>query len=276
MIVLRFGKAGRLAKICDTAIQIAHPDAVVYTANRAGEFVADRAPIGLAKYACVETLLQRHPAAKVVLLDASVDHSSTANLVAHEKFKRNIISSLHSANVLEKAVGFSSGITMMNTTRIHASAQHMLEYRGQKLAQETLFNTLACPVFIPNIFTLVGPITYATQSAAWAQILKARLLRSSGVVLNEPEAKKAWTSEFRVFRSVLDFLAAPAPLSTKGPLVNGEFTLSEIGKGAYLNLTELAYNTSNISGWLEGDYVPESYATDHQSVYDELIRSLYQ
>lgn len=276
MIVLRFGKSGRLARICETAIQLATPSATVYTVNRAGEFVADQVVTGLAKHGSVESLLLAHAAEKVILLDTSVDHSSTANLVAHETFKRNVISTLHSNNALEKAIGFSSGITLMDSARIHVSAQHMLEYRSQKLAQEALFSALACPVFIPNIFTLVGPITYATQGAAWAQILKARLLRSPGIVLNEPGAKKAWTSEYRIFRSVLDFLAAPAPLSTKGPLVNGKFTLSEIAKDAYLDLPELAYTTGNVAGWLDGDYVPESYATDHQSVHDELIRSLYQ
>ncbi len=258
------------------AIQLVVPSAAVYTANRAGEFIADQDATGLAKHGTVESFLKAHAAEKIILLDSSVDHSSIANLIAHETFKRNVISTLHSSNALEKAIGFSSGITMVDAARIRASAPHMLEYRSQKLAQEALFSSLACPVFIPNIFTLVGPITYATQGAAWANILKARLLRSSGIVLNEPGAKKAWTSEFRVFRSVLDFLAAPAPLSTRGPLVNGDFTLSEIAKGAYLDLPELAYSTGNVAGWLDGDYFPESHATDHQSVHDALIRSLYQ
>lgn len=276
MIVLRFGSTGRLARICNTALKLAAPTATVYSANRAGEFVPVQDAAGLAKHGSVASLMQAHAAEQVILLDTSVDHSSTANLVAHEAFKRNVIATLHSHNALAKAIGFSSGITMVNVSRIQPTASHMLEYRTQKIAQEKLFDELACQVFMPNIFTLVGPITYNTQGAAWAQILKARLQGSPGTVLHEPDTKKAWVSEFRVFKAVSGFLAEPAPLSIKGPLVDGVFTLSEIAKTAYLPLPVLAYTTGNAAGWLFGDYIPELNATGHQTIHEELLRALSQ
>jgi hypothetical protein len=276
VIVLRFGKSGRLARICEMAFKLAAPSAIVYTASRAGSFVLDDVTSSYIRHDSVESLLQMYPAERFVLLDTSVDHSSTANLVVHEAFKSGVITTLNRRNTLAMVLGFSSGITMVDVSRISDAASHMLEYRNQKLAQETLFHALTCPVFLPNIFTLVGPITYATQGAAWANILKARLRRASDIVLNEPHAKKAWTSEFQVFKSVLDFLAEETPKSIFGPLVNGVFTLSEVASGAYLRVPALKYSIGDGSGWLDGDYVPSSYVERHQSIIDELIRSLCQ
>ena len=276
MIILRFGKFGRLAQICEMAIKLAVPWATVYTANRVGEFVRDDVFSVQPLCHTVESLLKAHSAERFVILDSSVDHSSTANLVKHEAFKRDAITTINNHNLLAMAIGFSSGITLVDASRISDAAPHMLEYRNQKLVQEALFNSLECPVFLPNIFTLVGPISYATQSAAWAQILKARLLRSPCVALNEPYAKKAWTSEFRVFKTVLDFLTEETPRSIRGALVNGVFTLSYVATEAYLSVPALPYSNGSGSGWLTGDYLPKSPIAEQQPVGEELIRSLYQ
>ena len=138
-----------------------------------------------------------------------------------------------------------------------------------------MFSDLSCPVFIPNIFTLIGPVTYSTQGAAWAQILKARVERSSGIILNEPNAKKAWTSEFKVFSSVVDFLAADEASSTQGPFFCGDFSLSEIAKCSFLNLPELNYKIGSVKGWLEGDYLPNILPSEKINLPDELARSFY-
>lgn len=256
------------------AIQLAAPSATVYTANRQGTFLRDGAPSAHARHGSLDLLLQAHPARQLVLLDTSVDHSSTENLVAHEAFKRDVVTTLRQRDALGMAIGFSSGITQVSSLRVSDAAPHMLEYRNQKLAQESLFNTLACPVFLPNIFTLVGPITYATQGAAWAQILKARLLRSSCVALNEPHAQKAWVSEFQVFKSVVYFLAQAAPQSVKGPLVNGVFTLADIACGSYLPVPPLVYAAGGGTGWLDGDYLPASPVAEVHPIGEELLRSL--
>lgn len=275
MIVLRFGKSGRLAQICETAIKLAIPSAIIYTANREGEFLIGDGLTDHSRHKTLDSLLQVHPSTKLVLLDTSVDHRSTTNLIAHETFKREVIASLDRRNALSVAIGFSSGITLVDAHRISDAAPHMLEYRNQKLAQESLFGALTCPVFLPNIFTLVGPITYAAQGAAWAQILRARLLRSSNVELNEPQAKKAWTSEFQVFKSVFGFLTEKIPDDINGPLVDGVFTLSDIASGAYLPIPALAYSVGSATGWLNGDYLPPAPITEHHSIGDELIRALY-
>jgi hypothetical protein len=272
VIILRFGKSGRLARIFQTAIQLAHPSARIYTSNRASEFVADADAI---RHTTLDSLLYANPGEKFLWLDASIDHSSTENLIAHEAFKRQALSTLSSHQLLNSAIGVSSGITLIPVKRIQISATHMLEYRDQKLAQERQFASLACPIFLPNLFTLVGPITYASQSAAWAQILKARIVRAANTVLNEPQTRKAWTSEFHVFQTVLNFLTATAPMSSTGTLVSGAFTLADIAGDDRLPLPPLAYSIGSGAGWLNGDYLPpEMPSGSHSSIQDALLRSI--
>ncbi len=258
------------------AVKIAQPHATIYTVNRAEELVATGDRPVTHPHASLESLLRSGNSQPVTLIDASVDHSSTTHLIKHETFKRALVHSLEKSGALKKAIGFSSGITLVDASRIKADATHMLEYRAQKLAQEALFITLTCPVCIPNLFTLVGPITYATQGAAWAQVLRARVQGAPNVILNEPEAVKAWVSEFRVFQTVLNFLSSPAPTSTRGALVDGTFTLAEISCAPYLELPELTVNKGEASGWLDGPYIPPDLPTGCLSVQQELLRSLYQ
>jgi len=272
VIVLRFGKSGRLARICEAAIQLAHPNALIYTANRAREFVADADAI---RHSTLDSLLEANPVEKFLWLDASIDHSSTENLIAHEAFKRETLCNLSSHQRLDRAIGVSSGITLIPATRIKTSAMHMLEYRQQKIAQEQQFAGLACPTLLPNLFTLVGPITYASQSAAWAQILKARIVRTADTVLNEPHFRKAWTSEFHVFQTVLNFLTTTTPMFCTGALVSGAFTLADIASDEILPLPPLAYSIGSASGWLDGDYLPQEMPLgDHSSIQDALLRSI--
>ncbi len=275
MIVLRFGKTGRLAKICETATKLVFTSATFFNVNRAGEFVAEHDVTCQTKYSTIEALLCAHKQEKLILVDASIDHSSIENMVIHEVFKRNLIDKLNEQKALFKAIGFSSGITLIDSNRIRTSAIHMREYRIQKIEQEVLFESIHCPVFIPNIFTLIGPITYTTQGAAWAQILKARVERSSGIILNEPNSKKGWTSEFKIFRSLINFLATDSPLSTQGPLLCGDFSLSEIAKCSFSNFPELHYKIGNVEGWLDGDYLPGTLSIEKLSLTDELTRTLF-
>jgi hypothetical protein len=221
-------------------------------------------------------VLERLKGQPVTVIDASVDHSSTANLLAHEAFKKTVLLGLRDHGVLARAVGFSSGITLVGADRIQASAQHMLAYRAQKLAQESLFDTLNCPVLLPNIFTLVGPITYATQGAAWAHILKARVLRTATASISEPQVKKAWTSEFRIFQQVLQFLVDPTTTSMRGALVDGDFTLADIASAPYIGIPALAYTTEGPPGWLQGDYLPPGDQVQSTSIHGELLRCLCQ
>ncbi len=272
MIILRFGKSGRLARICETAIQLAHPNACIYTANRASEFVADA---DATRHTTLDSLLDANLGERFLWLDASIDHSSTENLISHEAFKRRTLSTLSSHQLLDRAIGVSSGITLIPAIRIQTSAAHMREYREQKLAQERQFASLACPILLPNLFTLVGPITYASQSAAWAQILKARIVRAADTVLNEPHTRKAWTSEFHVFQTVLNFLTAITPMSRTGALVSGAFALADIAGDDILPLPPLAYSIGSGAGWLNGDYLPPEMPTgNHSSIPDALLRSI--
>jgi hypothetical protein len=252
-------------------VRLAHPGKAVISATRSGTFLAED---GQVEWSSVEAVLQAHPKANVLVLDASVDHSSVAALIAHENFKRDSISTLNSQERLWRAVGISSGITLIDTARIQPAATHMLEYRRQKLAQGALFGNLYCPIFLPQLFTLIGPITYAGQSAAWAHILKARLQRAGTFVLNEPHAGKAWASEFDVLRRLLDFLSAQVPANDTKPLVSGVFTLAGIAAGERLPLPPLTYTQGADQGWLSGDYLPPTPLHHPQDITNELLRSL--
>lgn len=271
MIILRFGTSGRLAGICRTATRVTHPDCPVVAMSRECGF---RCEDGGQEYGHLEAVMQAHPSEAFLVVDASVDHGSAEALVAHERFKRDCIAMLGRRRLLWRCVGFSSGITAIDAARVRPSATHMLEYRRQKLLQQELFTSLGCPVFLPSLFTLVGPRTYAGQKAAWAQILRSRLEREKGVVLNEPHYRKAWASEFEVLRRLLRFLAAEQPASVTGPLVEGDFTLHEIACGEKLPMPVIDYATGNGEGWLCGDYLPATTLSEPQDVTDELLRAM--
>jgi hypothetical protein len=216
--------------------------------------------------------MRAYPGEAFLVMDASVDHGSSEALVVHEKFKRDCIATLARRGLLWRCIGFSSGIAMIDAGRVRPSATHMLEYRRQKLLQEELFATLKCPVFLPRLFTLVGPRTYASQNAAWAQILRHRLDRTTGVVLNEPHARKAWVSEFEVWRCLLRFLAREQPVSVTGPLVLGDFSLHEIATGHGLPMPAVDYAIGSGEGWLCGDYLPLTPLHETLDTTDELLR----
>lgn len=271
MIILRFGTSGRLAGICRTATATAFPDWPAVALTRGGEFVRDD---GADRYGSCDAVVDAHPDEQFLVIDASVDHGSSQALAVHESFKRDCIAALGRRALLWRCVGFSSGIAMVEAARIRSSAPHMLEYRRQKLLQEELFAAVACPVFLPRLFTLVGPRTFSGRAAAWAQVLQSRLGRADGVVLNEPHARKAWASEFEVFRRLLSFLAGERPESVTGPLVQGDFTLHEIASGRRLPLPPIAYTIGTTEGWLCGDYSPAAPFPESQDVTDELLRAI--
>lgn len=271
MIILRFGTSGRLAGICRTATRVTHPDCPVVAVTRDADF---RREDGSAEYKTLDAVMRSHPGKAFLVLDASVDHDSADALVAHESFKRDCIATLARRGLLWRCVGFSSGITLIDAARVRPTATHMLEYRRQKILQEELFLAIGCPFFLPHLFTIVGPRTYARQSAAWAQILRSRMDRKVGVILNEPHARKAWASEFEVLNRLLRFLSANEAMSATGPLVEGDFSLHEIARCERLPMPELDYGIGNEPGWLSGDYLPASTLPDPRNVTDELLRAI--
>lgn len=271
MIILCFGSSGRLAGICRMAVRITHPGSLMVALSRDGGF---RGEDGAPEYGSLQAVMHAHPGEQFLVLDASVDHSSSESLIAHESFKRDCIAAIGRHGLLWRCVGFSSGITLIDAARVRPLATHMLEYRRQKLLQEELFATLGCPVFLPRLFTLVGPRTYARQSAAWAQVLKSRLVRAKDLVLNEPHSRKAWASEFEVLRHLLRFLAAGRPVNVTEPIVQGEFTLHEIASGERLPMPAIDYVVGSGQGWLCGDYLPAAELQKPQDVTDELLQAI--
>lgn len=274
MIILRFGVAGRLATICKRALAMVYPNGIFYHYSRGIGFVAESAGEIGAYFNTLEECIGPWRDQKVVVIDSSVDHSTTENLIVHEDYKREVIRRLDQAGLLKKVVGFSSGISMLGIDRIDSSATHMLEYRAQKLHQQSVFANLSCPIYLPNLFTLVGSVTYARQNAAWAQILKARIERSRTVELHEPWSRRAWVSESSVFKSVLAFLTDDAPICVRGALVDGVFTLAEIAEADLLGVPGLAFQRGKKLGWLKGDYLPGQSVDGALPIQDELLRCL--
>jgi hypothetical protein len=240
-------------------------------ANRKGAFLAED---GTRDYRHLEAILEAYPSDKILVVDASVDHGSADALVAHERFKRGCVSTVHKQGRLHCCVGFSSGIATIDAARIRTSATHMLEYRRQKLLQEELFASLNCPVFIPQLFTLIGPRTYSKQGAAWAQILRSRVDHATDTVVNEPHSRKAWASEAEVFRRLLRFLITREPSNVTGPLVQGLFTLHEVARGELLPIPPIDYSLGDTAGWLLGDYLPDSAMPPPTDLGDMLLQSL--
>jgi len=271
VIILRFGMNGRLATICSKALSVVHPYASMIFANRSQVF---HSQAGSHAWDDIESLVRGFPNQRVLLVDASVDHTSIAAMVAHEEFKRKVLKYLNSVGALDRAIGFSSGITCFDATRIRCDAIQMLEYRRQKLAQQESFSSLRCPIYLPNLFTLVGPITYSGQGAAWAQVFKARCEQRHGIVLNEPHTRKAWVSEFSVLRTLLNFLSTDIAVNFVGPLVCGEFTLAGIAAGDENPIPKITYAQGAGKGWLLDDYLPPVMPGSLQSLSDELLRAL--
>lgn len=275
MKIVRFGKSGRLARIAQRACEAAYPCVEFYTLQRKGGYLRETLDQPDEFYPSLPACMQDCKDDPVVVIDASVDHSGIEPLLQHEEYKRQVIRWLDREGLLIKAVGFSSGIVLLDLDQIDSKANHMLAYRAQKRLQQELFAELSCPGFLPNLFTLVGPITYGRQSAAWAQILKARLASASDLVLHAPLVRRSWVSEYSVFVNLLAFLRSIHSGSFAGALVEGVFSLADVAcmpLGA--EVAPLDYLLGTQHGWLRGDYVAGSDPKTLASIAPELLRSL--
>lgn len=271
MIILCFGSTGRMANICSFATRLIHPNAKYLTHKRDGYFTGD---VDKEKYLLFKDLVLDNSSQEFLVIDASVDHSSLEAMVTHESFKHDCIRWLSRNNLLLGCIGFSSGITLIKPNQITANANHMLEYRHQKLKQEELFASLSCPIFLPKLFTVVGPLTYVKQSTAWAKILKARVKSQPKTVLNDPHAYKAWASEFEIFKQILAFLNTDKSSNFTHPIVQGAFTLAGIAGSRLLPFPCLPFDQGDTLSWLIGDYVPPLSMKNSYPIEDELLRVL--
>ncbi len=275
MKVLRFGKSGRLARIAQRACEAAYPNVEFCTQQRSGGYLQESTDVPGQFHPSLQSCMQAWQDSPVVVIDASVDHSGIESLLQHEAQKRDEIVWLERRGLLAKAVGFSSGIALLDLHQIDSGASHMLAYRAQKRLQQELFAKLRCPSFQPNLFTLVGPITYSRQSAAWAQILRARLAGTSDLLLHEPLVRRFWVSEQRVFTLLLGFLRGTQPASIAGALVDGVFCLADVAVMPLgVEVPPLDYLLGNQRGWLRGDYVVDAELANPQLFAPELLRAL--
>jgi hypothetical protein len=272
--ILRFGKTGRIAHIAQRACEVAFskPDFITY--QRTGGYVHEATNNFFAN---LQSCVRSFDKSQFLVIDASIDHSNIDALTEHESFKREAVLWLSKENLLSKVVGFSSGISLLNQSQIDASALHMIAYREQKLIQQSFFQSLSCQFYLPNVFTLLGPITYGRQSAAWAQVLKARVNGETQFVINDPYSERLWVSEYSVFMSLLNFLRSIVPNNISGALVDGLFTLDEIASNNFIeDSPSLHYIKGSNNGWLIGDYKPPGFKLLGKpiAIYPELTRSL--
>lgn len=272
--ILRFGKTGRIAHIAQRACEAAFSKPDFFTYQRTGGYIHEATNNYYENFqSCVRSFDQ----SQFLVIDASIDHSNIDALKEHESIKRNVLLWLSNEKLLSKVAGFSSGISLLNQSQIDASALHMVAYREQKLIQQNFFQSLNCHFYLPNIFTLLGPITYGRQSAAWAQVLKARLTGETQFVINDPYSERLWVSEYSVFMSLLNFLRSIEPNNISGALVDGLFTLDEIASNNFIEgVPLLRYTKGSNNGWLIGDYKPPAFKLlgNPISIYPELTRSL--
>jgi len=272
--ILRFGKTGRIAKIAQRACEATFPKPNFYTYQRNGGYLNE---LTNTFYENLESCVNSWSNSKALVIDASIDHSNIEGLEEHENLKREKIMWLSREGLLCKAVGFSSGIALLNEDQISSSANHMLSYRNKKIVQQDYFSSLHCPIYLPNVFTLIGPFTYSQQAAGWAQVLKARLIAESNFSINEPFTKRLWVSEDRLFTSLMHFMLMKAPVDLTGPLIDGLFTLDQIAtENLGYCISPLKYEKGNENGWLVGDYSLESLdlSNNFESINSVLIKSL--
>jgi hypothetical protein len=270
LLVLQVGRSGRLATICRAALESAKFDIALFFMSSDGGVHSDKD--GLVWHS-VRDFIRDHSQEKIAFIDASVDHSSLNALVLHEQLKRAVVRQLRDHGALWRAVGFSSGITCVNVDRISRSAHQMLEYRQQKLEQEMLFRSLDCPVFIPNLFTLIGRVTFERKSSAWVDVLLARLRRDESFVIHEPYSRRAWVGEVTVRENLSTFLSSESPDNYVGPMVSGQFSLFDIASQYYIDAPPLKYVLGRKSGWLDGDYVcPSDQILSSESVFQEITQ----
>jgi hypothetical protein len=272
--IFRFGKTGRIAKIAQRACEATFSNPDFYTYQRNGGYLRESTNTF---YKDLESCLSNSGTSKILVIDASIDHSNIESLEAHENFKREKIMWLSREGLLCKVIGFSSGIALLNLDQIASNAFHMRLYREKKLIQQDYFSSLRCQIYLPNIFTLVGPITYSHQAVAWAQVLKSRLISESNFLINEPYTKRLWVSEHRLFTSLMHFMRMQTPRDVTGPLIEGIFTLDQIATENFdYGISPLKYKKGNKNGWLIGDYslADLNQSLTFRSINSELLRSI--
>ncbi len=258
MKVVLYGARGRLGELCTEALRDTTVPDFVYAFQRDGTFVPRSQDGNEAPPLSLAGLKNALRGQSVLFCDCSIDHSSTEAMERHETAKRDLCAWLDARGALRGAIGFSSGIARLEGKRIRPHADHMRAYRAVKLAQERLFHNLRCPVFIPVLFTLIGPQTYRRQAAAWATVLRWRIEQAMEAMLHDPFTRRFWVDEATVRQALVRFLEGTGPARVAEPLVDGVFSLDDVA-GVELpgGHPRLHYAVGASTAWHDGDYLCE-------------------
>ncbi len=252
MIALFFGLNGRLGVVCRSALLSAFPNITIVSFNRNNEFCVHNSTIK--KFTKIDQFMRICAEKECLIFDCSIDHSSTLAMYKHESIKRALIIDLVNKNVVKKYIGFSSGITFFSDDDISLKYQHMTHYREVKLSQEKFVISLNVPVFLPNIFTLIGKETFIRKASAWASIFMDRINGKSDCVINDPFQMRSWVSEDSVCKALVRFLSVESSPSVFGALTDGLFSLDKITSLPINNLPALSYKQGRADNWLVKDY----------------------
>jgi hypothetical protein len=216
MNFLFFGSTGRIGKLVLEVLRDGNNE--VFFASRHGI----SAPNGdFRKYADWRPSHVDHP---MIVVDASVDLSSEGALRLHEQIKASVIEALLSQDAVTSYIGFSSGAAQFSEKLIQDSKYR--EYARLKRKMEDFLKGLEIPVFYPELFTLIGPISYQTKSTGWVNVLD-KCLNDLKVTIAEPFELRSWVAEDTLFQYLRAFISAPDGQHF-GALIDGCFCLQDI------------------------------------------------
>jgi hypothetical protein len=137
-------------------------------------------------------------------------------------------------------------------------------YANTKRAQKNLYQSIFKKCFFPDIFVLIGPITYRVQGAAWTTILR-NALEGRPIKLSDRFGERSWVSEASVQACITKFFSTGK--LCLNALVDGQFSLDDVldfasgHKGCHLVIEKI-----EMSNWLSVPYLAKTNSSYNQYI----------
>ena len=213
----------------------------------------------------LDSIFEEYPNSMISVLDFSVDYTGIDEMKAHELSKREIITRLKRAEKLSSYVGISSGAVQFNDDLIQDLFYK--EYAVSKKQQLLFLQSLNVPFFFPQVFTLIGPISFMNKKIGWVDVLESALV-SEVVEIGDPFEKRSWVSESALKEAIFNFLKSPNG-GTALPIVEGDFCLYDIAQYAKERINSLNFKIVKkpTRKWLNVPYV-----NGEQHIYAPIIK----
>lgn len=196
---------------------------------------------------------------KSLIIDASIDYSSSSNLSIFEKSKRTFLQRLDAHGSLSGVVGFSSGAVDFLDEEI--ISDFYLNYKKEKLKLEKLLFELSCPVYCPRIYTLIGPESFKLKTIGWVDVITQAMSQDT-VAIGDDLEMRTWVSEDLIQNQLKDFLVNPRGKWLTTP-VSGIFNLGQlveiISKNKHKSIRIIKIECMK---WLSVPYVSNQYSSN--------------